>query len=47
MELSYVPILLKNTEYGKGNTGGKKSKTKTGSKSIKKKMEWLVSEIYI
>ena len=43
MELSYVPILLKNTEYGKGNTGGKKSKTKTGSKGIKKNMVIVIS----
>lgn len=37
MELSYIPILLKNTKYGKGNTGGKKPKTKTGSKALRKK----------
>ena len=37
MELSYVLTLLKNTEYGKGNTGGKKSKTNNNNEKNRDK----------
>lgn len=37
MELSYVPSLLKNTEYGKGTAGEEKKKKRQGHGALRKK----------